>query len=187
MGSYPQFMQAVELAPVPLNLYFPLRCLQAMPAELAAARVSYPQFKQFRDMWRQLRLLSGVVCCLPPHRLHSRAVLRCAVGLRCPCGPRLWSCAALLLHSWNAGTGLLLQFATLSCLPRLRPAPIRHPLCTPLTLTPPAFSARLLPAVALEFQLNTCGHMNRQDFLWTVRARTTVAACLLAAAYGCCC
>lgn len=32
-----------------------------MPAELAAARVTYPQFQQFRDMWRQLRLLSGAL------------------------------------------------------------------------------------------------------------------------------
>ena len=32
---------------------------QAMPAELAGLRVSFEEFRQFRDVWRQLRLLSG--------------------------------------------------------------------------------------------------------------------------------
>ncbi len=46
------------LLPKPYNRIC-LHSLQAMPSELAAQRVSYADFKQFRDMWRQLHLLSG--------------------------------------------------------------------------------------------------------------------------------
>lgn len=35
------------------------RLLQAMPSELASKRITFAEFKQFRDMWRQLHLLSG--------------------------------------------------------------------------------------------------------------------------------
>lgn len=34
-------------------------CSQHMPPELAALRVTLPEFQQFRQMWRQLHLLSG--------------------------------------------------------------------------------------------------------------------------------
>ena len=56
----------VELAPIlspppPPLLDAPTLRLsrQAMPAELAGLRVSFEEFRQFRDVWRQLRLLSG--------------------------------------------------------------------------------------------------------------------------------
>jgi len=33
--------------------------LQSMPPELADVEISYEDFKQFREMWSQLRLLTG--------------------------------------------------------------------------------------------------------------------------------
>ena len=35
--------------------------LQGMPPALAGLRISFAEFRQFREMWRQLRLLSGVL------------------------------------------------------------------------------------------------------------------------------
>lgn len=46
-----------------------LAALQAMPPELAGLQVTFQDFKQFREVWAQLRMLSGVgrgtgiVCC----------------------------------------------------------------------------------------------------------------------------
>lgn len=65
------------------------RLVQSLPADLAHLQVSFADFKQFRDVWRQLRLLSGAPDW--PRKLTARhnAALPCSAPLparpRCRC------------------------------------------------------------------------------------------------------